>query len=169
MAGVATAGAIASGAGGAGGASAGGGMSSGFGGPSPEQALSDAVSLFEALQLFVLLGSMAAVPPEVAQFAETLKWSTLQISPPWEGTSGSETSSEDSEDTETSLVATAADFEGCLFWVFLLVLLIGIHGTVSKHVALPLALSFPTAELYIVKIVFGALCVASALVSSHSR
>ena len=89
----------------------------------------------------------------------SLKWSALMFDVPWG----------DYSNIASSNVAAGgtADFESAVALVGVLLAFITLHAVADKCCGLPLALNFPTIEFYIAKIVFGALCVAAALVSEH--
>ena len=71
--------------------------------------------------------------------ADSFKWATLQISPPWQG--GTTRRSE-------ILEATAADeFEGCMAVVGILAVLVCAHALAGSKFKLPLAFNFPTVSI----------------------
>ena len=115
---------------------------------------------------------------------DKLKWSAFLLKAPWASDTNDDGTRRGGTESQTGQRA-ADEFEGALLIVGVLATIVLVHATASNKWNLPLAVRFPTVstprvavwvyslslditviqvEFYLVKLVFGALAVASALV-----
>jgi len=115
------------------------------------------LSILAQAQGAVLFGQMPGLKnSQAGQLADKLRWSTLQVKPPW-GSSTSSRRGQDSDDHEF--------FNGFLLVITLILALVLLHIAVACWLgtSMPMAIEYPRLEIILIQASFGAVCTTAAM------
>lgn len=127
------------------------------GGGQPTQAFGDFAGVINSMQENVMLGEMSSSDglANTEQMADNMKIACAQFDPPWKPSSGRRSLANDFDPYW---------FQAAMAVTGLVLCLVALHFWLSRSYDLGLAFKFPVPELFVAKVLFGALSVSCAMV-----